>query len=232
VASLACCAQIMQPKEVERSLGKGTYMIDTRTILQSLDEGADVFTPQETPPEVTPKVLPVKWSQEDYFRVAQALHESVWQEPLDSLHLNALLFRLDCEDTSFGPQFMALDLFRVSQSREMDSRVERHLYIEPWLNQVEWSEVEYYPAQFNQLALDLTLVRVSAEEALAIAESNGGQEARLGAENECEISGSIAPSVRDGDWRVSYLSERRTTLFEINIDEQSGNYEVVSLESK
>jgi hypothetical protein len=233
VMSLACSAQIMQPKETSRSLGKDTYGIDVQTILQSLDRGdTEVFTPQVATQEVISEIPPVQWSQKDYFQVAQALHEFVWQEPLDNWRLNRVFFRLSCEDAAFGPQFMALDMFKAAQFDEMDSRIERYLYIEPWLNQVKWSEVEYYPAQFHRLALDPAQIRILAEDALEIAEGNGGREARLRAEKACDISGSITPGVREGNWWVSYTGESWVTLFDIIIDAQTGDYEVIYPESK
>ena len=67
------------------------YSIDPETLLEALDRGdTDVFTLLDPTPEAvsTPSSLEsVSWSQADYLRIAQALHQQSWQEPLGAQNL-------------------------------------------------------------------------------------------------------------------------------------------------
>lgn len=224
----------LETKEQGISRGRGYYAIEAQTILESLDRGEmDVFAPQLATPETTPAdLLPVQWSQADYYRIAQTFHQFVWQDPMESWELYDLFFRLDCEYASLGPQYASFTLFKTVRVRERDSRLERTLFIKPLQNQIWWIETEYYPDVFSLSPLDLSQIKIPAETALQIAERHGGQEARLAAANECLIFEQLVAGVRDNNWRVSYSAGRETTLFEVHIDEQTGEYTVIHSEAE
>jgi hypothetical protein len=216
-------------KEVEFSGEEGSYVIDGQAILQALDQGEiNIFVSQEATPEVAPADLPpVEWGQDDYYRIAQAFHKFAWQEPMDSWGLHQLLFRLDCEDASFGPQFTSFYLFKVVRIRNDDSRLERHIYVKPQQNQVSWIGAGYNPDSFHLEALDLAQVNIPAEEALRTAENNGGREIRLAVENKCHIIGSLTAGGKYRNWLVSYTGERSRQLLWVTIDEQTGEHEII-----
>jgi len=231
IASLACEAQDFSPeiKEEQISSGEGVYTFDSQTILQSLAQSeTSVFTLQLSTPESPRTGLPpVQWSQVDFYRIAQAFHEFAWQEPIESWKLNELFFKLDCEHAPLGPQFMSLDLFKSVHVRQTNSRLWRAIFIKPQQNQVSWIGIEYYPERSRWSSLDFAQIKIPAEQALQIAESQGGQEARLAAENKCWIDGALVAGLRDNDWRIAYTGEGLVRLFEINIDEQTGTYKIV-----
>lgn len=224
IAGLSCGSLFTMKEEQAISSDAATYTIDAQTILQSLDQtNIDVFKLEMATPESTPERLPsVRWSQTDYYRVAQAFHEFVWQESLDKWKLNLIFFRLDCTDAALGPQMMSFDMFRMDKTREGDSRIDRSIYIWPQQNQLHWSEAEYYPVRFRKSVLDLTKVEIMAEEALRIAEEHGGRNARLASNNTCVISGHLGADTRYNGWLVSYRGEGSITLFEVVIDERTG----------
>lgn len=82
------------------------YKIDPETILASLDQGkANVFTPFSGDPNNTSvSYLPINWTQSDYLKVANALSQAVWHEPLDLKNWNVydVTFQKVCEDDPKG----------------------------------------------------------------------------------------------------------------------------------
>lgn len=213
-------------KVAEMSSSEGYYTIAPATILESLAQGkTDVFTPQiATPEAITPTpAQPVQWSQADYFRIAQALHEFVWNESWDGWALDKLLFRLDCAEVSRGPQRAHFTFFRVIHTREQESRLERDLWIEPFTNSASWHEVEYYPNVLDAQGIDLSQIKIPVESALRIAEQNGGAAVRSEVEDACRIYLILAPGSKYNGWQVAYSGydpkyNAPTNLFEIRID--------------
>jgi hypothetical protein len=177
-------------KVAEMSNNQGYYAIDTDTILKSIAQGkTDVFFSQNATPEVVAPLSskPIQWSQADYFRVAEALSEFVWNEPLEDWNLDNVLFRLDCEDVNSGPQFAAFSYFKIIHTREQESRLVHNLLIDPFGHSVSWQETEYYPNNLVVKRTDLSQQNILAEDALSIAEKNGGLEVRSSAGNACII---------------------------------------------
>ncbi|MFL7791835.1 MAG: hypothetical protein AB8I69_06820 [Anaerolineae bacterium] len=204
------------------------YAIDAQTLLPALEQGdTNLFALQAATPEPTQRDLPpVQWSQADYYRVAQAFHEFVWQESMDGWELSKMSFRTNCADLSYGPQRAIFTVFRITRSRKQDSRLEHTIYIEPRQNLVRGSETEIYPSQRRIASLDLVEMRISAKEALDIAESNGGKEARSAVGDDCVIDIDQDIGIKYRGWLVRY-SGKGSALFWINIDTQTGEYEII-----
>lgn len=213
-------------KEEEISRKEADYTIDPNTILEALAQGTtDVFTPQVVTPEVETSVQskPVQWSQSDYFRVAQALHEFVWSESLNEWNLDGMAFGMDCKDADYGPQYADLRYYKIDHTRERESRIVHDIHIVPMEHSVWWTEIEYYPKLANWGNLDQKQIKVSVNDALQIAEANGGREARLAVNNKCKFV-AIIPIWEYNGWNLTYTGN--TQLFNINIDPVTGKYDV------
>lgn len=213
------------------SYQEGAHTMDSQTILQSLANGnTRVFTLLTATPDATPQdtLSPVHWSQADYLQIAKAFHEMQWKEPLGNWKLRSFIFRIDgCENAPLGPQFVSFKFFKIVHTREEDSRLVHNIYIHPRQNLVEWGDAEYFPQVEQWSYLDLMKIEIPAEQALRIAESQGGQQARLTVEKDkCWILGELVAGIRNNNWEISYLSGQ-TTVFEINIDKQTGEYQIV-----
>lgn len=217
-------------RPVTISSSEGQYEIDSVTILASIDQGnADVFISQIGTPEVMPTTpgKPVQWSQADYYRIAQTLHEFVWGEPIENWNLSEILFRMGCEDANNGPQFAQFQLFRIGHVDEQETRIVRSLFIEPMKQSVSWHEYETAPAVGQWPTIDLGQFGISANDALQIAESNDGSKERSTVNNECSIYITAPDSMYDG-WRIDYSQTNLPPLFEIHIDPMTGEYKVVT----
>ena len=92
--------------ELEKDSEWKYYLIDPDTILKALDQGnTDVFTLMAVTPEpeaFSSGSITVHWGQEDYFRIAQALHERFVGESLRDQNLFSTSFDVNCSDVERG----------------------------------------------------------------------------------------------------------------------------------
>ncbi len=215
------------------------YKINPGTILASLDEGkTDVFIPAPENPiydNVPPLELssPLSWNQEDFLKVAGALHQYVWKESLNSFHLYSMSFTTPrCKDIS------QLDGagFKFYQRRENWYYLVHDINIDLQLGYVYAGDTNgYYTGRWKDIDLDQAAIH-TAGQALLIAEQNGGRAARLAVREsqECQASVDFPPSAyehTDWKWEVTYwINHGTSVLFKIAIDPFSGNYEISSID--
>jgi hypothetical protein len=218
--------------EIEGKGERQSYTIDSASILDSLVQGnTDIFKLQEAAPATisTPFSESVTWSQADFFRVAQALHQKSWQETLGKQNLYAVAFVLDCSDIERGAFSKAeFYSFKIIKTEEEETRVEYYIRIVPSENLVSTSKVEFSPSLQTMKPIDLEEYQISAEAALQIAEKNGGAEKRIEYKNGCQID-ALAPGPDGKGWRVLYLNNQKLieSYFEIAIDPETGEFKVL-----
>ncbi len=183
------------------------YTFDPDTILESLARGnTNVFTLAISTPEAIPSSLgkPVRWSADDFYRIAQAFSRFVWGEPLENWNLRGMDFGLFCSDVGVGLQEAHYLLFQVDKTRGRKSRWVRSIYIDPRLDYVKAYQEEYYPDLQNWETIDWTRIIISADEALQIAEMKGGYEVRSRDTYDCDIGIIIASGSMSDGWDVTY----------------------------
>lgn len=74
--------------------------------------------------------------------------------------------------------------------------------------------------------INLDKLKVTAEEALEIAENNGGQQARLTIKNRCRINLLLGP-YPSPNWWISYSQNiSAKEIFEMKIDAYTGKFDV------
>ena len=216
-------------RPVIMSESEGYYTIDPDTILEDLAQGKNnVFTPQIATPEVSSLTsdTPVQWTQADYYRIAQALHEFVWSEPIEGWSLEKMLYKLDCSDVSSGPQLAHFKYFQIVHNREEESRFMHDIWIQPNENTIIWRDVEKYPNAWDKRSIALEKLKISAEDALRVAEKNGGSGARIDVENDCIVYLSLVAGANRNRWHVSYSGESDSDLPDIYIDPVTGKYDI------
>jgi hypothetical protein len=204
-ATLAC--NFDQRENAISKLDK-EYLIDSSTILESLAQGKkDIFYEWKDASEeglISSNQI-VSWSQADYFRIADALHHVVWNEPLSNMNLFLMHYSLDCSETENGFQYAQFMVSKIIKTDRGETRIRHGIEIDPRNNYVAAWETEYYPVLANWKSIDLSKVKISEERALQIAEKNGGQKKRIEVNNECHISVGISRDtiIYDG-WMVNY----------------------------
>jgi len=68
--------------------------------------------------------------------------------------------------------------------------------------------------------------KVNAEDAVQIAEENGGREFRKAVSNSCSIVVALNPNPVDNGWLVAYFSNNGAVNYIININPYTGSYKI------
>jgi hypothetical protein len=206
----------------------GFYIIDPETILELIDKGTiNVFVPLTDSSQVKDLNNTISWTQSDYLKIIDALSRFVWKEPLDleEWKIDFIYFQTGCMNDLSG--FRELDIIYYKSlgvknwKRIYSSRI---VEVSPWNGAVRWGEDTFSGSLLsNWSKVDLTKFSVTADNALKIAEENGGKDARLDNKNSCGISVKAPNSFLDNRWNVNYHSG---IDFNVVIDPYSGKYQI------
>jgi hypothetical protein len=191
-------------EESRDGINGGFYSINPDTIFEDLSQGkTDVFISQEYMPDEKSREY-VEWKPTDYDLIAEALHEMMWSETLEGWKMNYMSFEWDCEYIDKGAQEATYTYFKVEKLRERKSRFVSNLFVTPNWNSVSATMWEHYPRVLHWDEINPVKLEISAEEALDIAEKNGGAEYRAAIENSCQIIVSLPAKLDYDGWIVSY----------------------------
>lgn len=202
---------------------KGYYKINPKTILSSLDDGKiNVFDVEIATPESPIFEEPISWRQSDYMKVASALHQFVWNEALDDWSLYYMNFSTTCHDNLDG--FGLGDFYYFKTILRDDGKIRytvRGLQITPQYGDTTWGGRITFPRSLSGWKrVNLVGIKFTAEDALQIADKNGGMDARLAVQNQCKIDVGLSGYT---DWEVNiYDYKNGTSIFRMEIDPYTG----------
>lgn len=205
---------------------RSSYQIDPTTILSALDSGAtDAFTPVDSSQPVPSAPGPdgsVSWQQADFLKVARALNQSVWAESLSGWRLYSMHFYSACQDEPRG--FTQGDFYYFKTTFRDNGKIRyttQDFFISPQHGQVTWAGGSNFPHPlFGWENIRLGRIEITAEDALTIAEENGGRESRLLVGNKCQIHVGLTG---DNVWRVYiYHDDTSALIFRMEIDPSTG----------
>ena len=230
---IASYIYVFEPGQYDGSLPVGIsdfrdrsfYQIDPATILDSIDSGeTEVFIPQESASQASAQNT-ISWQQDDFINLARALNQVVLQEPLSGWRLYSMHFSTPCRDNLTG--FAEADFYYFKTAFRENGKIRyttQNISISPEYEQVTWARGGNFP--HSLIAWDyvrLRQIQVTAEDALAIAEENGGRETRQLVDNNCRIHVRLAG---DSIWQVLiYQNDTGSSLLRMVIDPASGNIE-------
>ncbi len=123
-------------REEEISKKGGNYSTNFYSILEIIEENGSV-TFKKMDPDVfafeLPDVYPsVKWTESDYFDVANFFLRYVGSDELDGDTLiRTLQFDMRCDDIEFGLQDLRVALYRSGMINTEETRIDVGLYIFP-----------------------------------------------------------------------------------------------------
>lgn len=207
------------------------YAVDSQTILADISKGRPIqltLVPGE--PEIQPSSPPVvPWVQDDYLRVANAIFLAVWGEQPENWKLNSIMTQTNCAGVDLGFQRVSFNFFKVERNEnpKMYVHTQREIFIVPERNMVWIYELKSFPVQaWGWVGLEVNEI-IPAEEALRIAEENGGRQGRSSVE-KCRVSVDILAGSNHNNWQVWYSSDRN--FFFMEVDEKTGR--IVSTWSK
>jgi hypothetical protein len=204
----------------------GYYKIDPKTIIEMLDRGeTNVFVPLlENPNQVEDLNNSISWTQAEHLKIASALSQRVWNEPLDleTWKVYFVYYRVGCNDNLRG-----FNEFNIVYYKYIGIKDWRRVYttrlieVYPWMGVVFWGG----EAKFTSSLLlgwdhiDLTKYGITSDAALQIAEKNGGKSARLKTEDNCGISVAVTNG-GNPSWKINYDSKH----FEAFVNPYTGKY--------
>lgn len=205
----------------------GFYKIDPNSVLVSLaEENVDIFKPLLQEPDSVTQVsnLPISWSEGDFLMIASALGQLIWGDPMsiENWSVDSILFRTICNGSLNGFDAADITYFKPIEINGKKVYTTRHIEIDPYFGLVRWGSGAVYsrPIVFKWKSFDLTHSIINAEDALQIADKNGGKDARMQIDNKCSIFVSLSKD--KSKWRVDYTY----TSFIMLIDPYTGSYEV------
>ena len=221
---------VFDPGQDDRSLPVGIsdfrdrsfYQIDPATILASIESGeTEVFIAQESASQASAKNT-ISWQQADFINLARALNQVVLQEPLSDWRLYSMHFSTPCQDNLTG--FAEADFYYFKTAFRENGKIRyttQNIFISPEYEQVTWARGGNFPhALIGWDYVRLRQIQITAEDALAIAEENGGSETRQLVDNNCRIHARLAA---DKTWQILiYQNDTGSSLFKLGIDAESG----------
>lgn len=221
-------ANVTERGEVVASYEEEIYEIDSQTILQDLSQGnKDVFQPLPnghltlTPETIFPSV---EWTGVNYLTIANQFNKHISNENLENWKYLSISYSMDCSDFKYGPQQAIYEVGKNNAQNGNDIKVERQLWILPKQNRVEWYETQY-DIYYSYVTFEIEEIKISLEDAIKIAEEQGGTAFRLKEDNQCRIVVEIIAGIQENNWQIWYTSD--DNQYVIYVDKETGEYQIV-----
>jgi hypothetical protein len=133
---------------------------------------------------------------------------------------------ISCQSTGFD--YGEITYFKTYNVNWRRGYTTRHIEIDPYFGIVRWGSDESYPQPilfYKWNDIDLLASTITAEEAIKIANINGGEIARLKEENNCYINLRTPASFRSNNdnWSIDIISNQ--LIFKVYIDPYTGRIE-------
>lgn len=223
--------ELRNPGNLSSYSNVGSFKIDSETILTALDlNRTNIFSPIiETPSSDSPPPsnTSVAWTQNDYLKITSALGQLIWddQMSLKDWSVEFVMFGASCKNIPEGFFYANFTFFKTIEVEGKKLYTTRHIRINPIFNNVSWGSEAFYeiPILRRWNGIDLTDVKVDAEDALRIAEEFGGKEIRLQANNDCTVTVSSSLN-KHRKWSLEYSV---IPEFDAKVNMDSGTVEVV-----
>lgn len=231
---LSSCSLWWQPEssyEHEISSNRGYYLIEPNTILKDLDSPSiDIFRQTSAEPTWTYSLgkQTIAWNQDDYFRIIYAFHEFIWQESLNTWKLHSISFRIACRDIEQGYLYGDFEYYKIVNVNGKENRLIRSMHVRPGDKSIDWWQRQLFPVIEQWEEIDTSILKVTVDNALLLAEKNGGRSTRLEIANDCDISLLLNPDAFYDGWQVGYSDKNANNIFKIYIDPFTGEYKIVN----
>jgi hypothetical protein len=211
------------PREDRTELASGVFTYDRSTILKSTVILPHQFT--TTTDLIAMGHLtgtPVEWSMGDYLHVRDLFVIQLTPGESTDWKISKLFFKLNCDQTSSGFQMGNTESFRRDTDGHFSYRTERHVTTFPQYERLMYTETQFEPDILKVDSIDISRLKVTADDALRIAERNGGSAARAEADNRCNIYVTML-GWRGHYWEVEYAfgaGDRKN--YTVNVDGETG----------
>lgn len=210
----------------------GIHKINSEEILLELEDGnTDVFEQAPGLEIDTSTIIPLKpgsytWKQADYLLIANAYHQFIWGEPLYDWYIYQLDFGGACRDHQ-EEGFDGGSIIVYKKDKDLPSSYITHFIgIYPLFGEIEWGDASFRKPLFGWKSINLERLRITADAALEIAESQGsGAAFRSQINNMCAISVRLQPNpgMYNG-WKIYYWGNYGKKDLYIRVNPIFGNY--------
>jgi hypothetical protein len=168
--------------------------------------------------------ISIRWTQTDFLKIASALGQYLWGDPMDLEDWNVYLITLDgsCEDP-IGYYYASITYFRMRDNRYSTRMIE----IEPTYGWVRWADGATYskPILHKWNSVELLRSNITADEALRVA----SEDAKIHFQIKDSCSATIS-SPRNSDtenWYLDIFTENPNIITYI-LNLQTGDYVIHS----
>lgn len=228
-ATFASCGNYEQDYPTQGAHSNSVdYLIAPDTILTMLSQGdSNVFFPVQATPGPNDDLLPngsFSWTQADYLKIAAALSQHAWGDQLEGWKIYSLDIDRNCRNLNAGFDSFRATYYKETTINSEERYITRQIDIFPLAKLVTWRDGADYPHSFLKPwhAVDFNNFKITADEALQIAEENGGVDARLKSNNECMILVSLYQR-NQNKWSVTYYP---LVSFQALINPYNGEFKI------
>lgn len=216
-------------EEIEHSPTR-YFVFDPITLLDAIQQNtANSFVSVADMPPDDFQSITVNWKQSDYEKILADLFTNTLHDNLNDWQLSAISFSTRCELYRDGFQGGNFTFFKNAKDATGEFRMVRIVSITAWNKTISVSDKEYRPNLTSWSSLDLPKTKITAEQALIIAEQAGGNATRLDVENNCTIVVSLISNSPEFDgWWIRYDQYNsdgklmRKSLLEIEVNLATG----------
>ncbi len=224
---LIVCSCKFQIDERERSeqLKDIEYSFDPNTILESIRAGdTNLYVAQTPTPgaNLQPPKYMVNWDQSEYAAINESVYNTVWHDNEGDWKLIAINFSLDCDEIAEGPQDGFFAYYQIIDNDINYSIIVRRILIRPQDGVIYVTEDKTTPALPDKKFIDIENLKITGDEAIRIAEQNGGADIRSSVNDQCYILASLSLNSIHKGWNVDYYQGGIKTLYFLTIDPMTG----------
>jgi hypothetical protein len=211
---------LMRPNDLGSYRKKGYFKIDPRTILVSLDRGdTNVFMPMSegSQDDKTLTDRTIYWTQKDFLKIARALGQTVWDDPMEwkDWSVAYIYFDANCGDP-IGLYSAIIAYFKKADN----NYVTRFIEVDPNFGWVKWGDEAYFqypqPILRKWVGVDLSAAKITADDALRLVNEDIKANFQV-ADNLCGVmmdSSRFDPK----NWQLEiYFGPEYTIFYKVNL---------------
>jgi hypothetical protein len=148
----------------------------------------------------------IKWKEKDFVLITQIVHQKIWNKSVNDIKLSEVSFTTSCLNIDSGLQNGLFTFFEIEKPDKNDvgRRIEHHIHILPSEGLIHWYETYISINDKGESFLDFSHNKVTSDNALFIAEENGGKDVRLKNANKCNINVFSGLAEKDLVWHINY----------------------------
>ncbi len=223
---ISSCGLSLDEMEISERITEKDYSFDPNTILGSIQSGnTDVFMPITSTPESYQQSNSkmVNWDQSDYVAVAEAIFNYIWHDIDKGWKLQVISLDVDCVAATNGPQKAFFNFFKIIKNEKNYSRFVRYVYIYPQNGVISVIEDKITPSISEQKFIEIDKMMITGDEAIRIAEQNGGLDIRSSEKDQCFIRSILSPNSKNTGWEVVYKNFQIKVLLSLKINALTGD---------